>query len=438
MSKLVVSSATLDGGDVVRVAPPVPPSRILPGTPSLVLPDVASQRPADSDASRRGTRSCLNAAFIAARAVRARATTFHVRGETRNDAGARPCATTRLSASAGGGSGRARGGAYPEPARRTAPPEWVVPRWAVPKWVVSTWLVPTWVLGGRDGYRASRPARGGVDGGERSTGRGRGRDSRREGGTGCRRRAGCRRTRGDAAGIKALHPGLDGGGAGVRVVGSEEGATHCSRPTSRRGRGVARRRRNRRRRTRGTRRSSRRRRGRRRSPGRRRGERGAAGPRPRTERRARRGRGPSPRANRARGRGGGRARDGVDARPRGVGRMRTLRAGLAGVRASRATRGTRVSAAGARAPRPVDTKKPLRDAAPPLELSRPASSEASNRRRGALETAATPARRATSPAVEHRGRTNQPEFETSKERAPESGSVGEIFFTFEDWLAGDL
>ena len=209
-------------------------------------------------------------------------------------------------------------------------------------------------------------ARGGVDGGgAEHRGGGEGGDSRREGGTGCRRRAGCRRGtrrgRRRGRGVPRLWSGRRRRWRPGRRVG---GRSHRTPPRrARRGSARrARRRRNRRRRTRGTRRSSQRRRGRRRSPGRRRGERGE---------RSGRGRAPNGergavevrhlRANRARGRGEGRARARWRRRARppaeASGGMPDVSAAiLAGVRASRAPArgsGTRVSASGyARAPRP--------------------------------------------------------------------------------------
>ena len=175
---------------------------------------------------------------------------------------------------------------------------------------------------------------------------------------------------------------------------------------------------------------------------------GAVGPRPRTERRARRGRGPSPRANRARGRGEGRAR----ARWRRRARPRRRRAGCrtsprpfspAFARRARhegrarARQRERVCArASAPSTRRNRLETPLHHsnlrAQPPRKRRIVVVGRSKPRRR--LDADVRPAQRSNTSRAR-----NQPEFETSKERAPESGSVGEIFFsTFEDWLAGDL
>ena len=160
-----------------------------------------------------------------------------------------------------------------------------------------------------------------------------------------------------------------------------------------------------------------------------------------------RGRGPSPRANRARGRGeGGRARDGVDARARGgVGRDAGRLRGHSR-RRSRVARDTRVGHARqrervcARASAPSTRRNRLETplhhsnlrAQPPRKRRIVVVGRSKPRRR--LDADVRPAQRSNTSRAR-----NQPEFETSKERAPESGSVGEIFFSlFEDWLAGDL
>ena len=143
---------------------------------------------------------------------------------------------------------------------------------------------------------------------------------------------------------------------------------------------------------------------------------------------------------------GGRARDGVDARARGgVGRDAGRLRGHSR-RRSRVARDTRVGHARqrervcARASAPSTRRNRLETplhrsnlrAQPPRKRRIVVVGRSKPRRR--LDADMRPAQRSNTSLAR-----NQPEFETSKERAPESGSVGEIFFSlFEDWLAGDL
>ena len=98
MSKLVVASsprhltaATSYASAACSSESNPPKYTCLPSSPDVRLPTTRATVMRHAAVRARAS----NAAFIAARAVRARATTFHVRGETRIDAGARPRATTR-------------------------------------------------------------------------------------------------------------------------------------------------------------------------------------------------------------------------------------------------------------------------------------------------------------------------------------------------------